>query len=157
MQKYFIKYQEHNAVGIKTHELKGSSWTQSIFDVGDLVAAFQQLPNSPLSDTFISELTLHLPEGVDKSSLSADGFADSNKTDIDVNPFDPKGVEQNALADDCFSTNSSLRPGLKISQLAGINSDDLHPFIIHKKGIQFYFLNSTIATFSRFGKRFGYY
>ena len=48
----------------------------------------------------------------------------------------PKGVEQNVLADDCFSTNSSLRPGLKLLHLAGINSDDLHPLIILKQGIK---------------------
>ena len=68
--------------------------------VGDLVAAF--FPNTAPNE--LGQYTLHLPEGVDISSLSADCFADSGKT--------------------------TLRTGLPLTSLNGLGLDHLHPLII---------------------------
>ncbi|KAK6094058.1 hypothetical protein MT418_005875 [Batrachochytrium dendrobatidis] len=49
--------------------------------VGDLVAAFHGLPNSPLASAFVGDITLHLPDGVARSALTEDYFFSADSTD----------------------------------------------------------------------------
>ncbi|KAK5664495.1 hypothetical protein QVD99_000034 [Batrachochytrium dendrobatidis] len=60
-RQFYIKYLENQPVGLRTHILNTNTfvWVQTLFTVGDLVAAFQALPNSPLASAFVGDLTLH--------------------------------------------------------------------------------------------------
>jgi hypothetical protein len=51
-------------------------WIQNVFTVGDLIGAVKQALAPLVNDTFIAELTLHLPEGVTKDSHEGDCFID---------------------------------------------------------------------------------
>ena len=112
MPHIFIQYQNNSAVPILTQTLPSVIQGEEPI-VGELVAAFQQLPNSPLASAFIGDLTLQLPDSVTRSA--------------------------SALTEDCFaptdSTGTTLRNGLALTKLLenGFGFDDLQPLIIKSK------------------------
>jgi predicted Ser/Thr protein kinase len=107
MTRLFIQYQNNSAVPILTQTLPSVLQGEDPI-VGDLVAAFQQLHNSPLASAFVGDLTLHLPIGLTRSV--------------------------SGLGEDCFaptdSTGTTLRNGLVLIRLNGFGFDDLQPLII---------------------------
>ena len=62
----YIKYLNYQAVGVKTHILNTNpvSWIQTLFKVGDLIAAYKIAVTPLLDQSSLAELTLHLPDGV---------------------------------------------------------------------------------------------
>lgn len=110
-QEFYIKYLDNRPVGLKTHILNTNSfiWIQTLFTVGDLIGAFQGLANSPLASVFVGDLTLHLPDGFDRSALQVECFSSIDETD--------KG----------------LRSGLALTKLNGLGLTDLNPLIIRSK------------------------
>jgi hypothetical protein len=76
-KQFYIKYLTNQPVGLKTHILINTTglWVQTLFTVGDLIAAFQQLPNSPLAHAFVGDLTLHyINNGVETNYNSWDSL-----------------------------------------------------------------------------------
>ena len=107
-KKFFIKYKEFRPVKIETHIDSGRNKRPCpLEDVGDLVAAVKQALPSKLGAIDLDELTLHLPSGVDRSALDQVCFANSIDT--------------------------TLRPGLKLDILGGVQIDDLSPLVIKSK------------------------
>ena len=99
----YVKYGNNGTVGFSTHrEFDGSLRLKILSSFQDLVAAFQQLPNSPLSNTFIGEITLYyVSNGVETSYNSWDSLTllgDNGKTG--PNPLIIRSLnDRNALND----------------------------------------------------------
>ena len=87
-QEFYIKYLDNRPVGLKTHILNTNSfiWIQTLFTIGDLIGAFQGLANSPLASVFVRDLTLHLPDGFDRSALQEECFFSIDETDTSLDP-----------------------------------------------------------------------
>ncbi|KAJ2984811.1 hypothetical protein HDV02_000908, partial [Globomyces sp. JEL0801] len=102
----FIKYLDTQPVKIETHFIGEQNRRRPLKDIAHLIAAFQTLPNSPLASTFSGDITLHLPDGIDRSVLPEACYA---------------SIEE---------TGSALGTGLSLSQLNGLGLDYRHPLII---------------------------
>ena len=63
----FIKYLTNQPVKIETYFVGQFERNRPLKDVSDLVAAFQALPNSPLTSAFVGDITLHLHENDHKA------------------------------------------------------------------------------------------
>ena len=106
----YVKYEQNHPVLVETvYNNQGETRARPLTTVAHLVAAFQALPNSPLSSVFVGDLTLHLPSGVDRSALEEECFATVDSTD------------------------TALRTGLALTQLNGLASNDLLPLIIKSR------------------------
>ena len=83
---FYVRYLNHLPVPIDTAYGRGPQGTNSLQTVSHLVAAFQALPNSPIASVFAGEVSLHLPDGVDRSALSSECFAsvDENDTTLET-------------------------------------------------------------------------
>ena len=107
--EFYVKYKESQPVLVETvYNNQGETRARPLTTVAHLVAAFQALPNSPLSSVFVGDLTLHLPSGVDRSALEEECFATADSTD------------------------TTLRTGLALTQLNGQN----HPQLGLRESIQ---------------------
>ena len=87
---FYVKYGNNGPVGFSTHsELDGSQRFKILSSFQDLVVAFQQLPNSPLSNTFIGEITLYyVSNGVETSYNSWDPLTHPGENGrLGTNPF----------------------------------------------------------------------
>jgi hypothetical protein len=97
-KQYYIKYLA-NTVGVKTHILNTNTfaWVQTLLTVGDLVAAFQALPNSPLASFFAGDLSLHsLSDGVETSYNSWDPLSVLGENGkLGTNPLIIKSISDN--------------------------------------------------------------
>ena len=60
-KEFFLKYQENQPTGVKTHILNTITfeWFQTVFSVGDLVAAYKTAVAPLLNDSSLAVLTLH--------------------------------------------------------------------------------------------------
>jgi hypothetical protein len=87
-KQFYIKYLTNGPVGLKTHILNTNTfeWVQTVFTVGDLLAAYKTVVAPLLDTSSLAQLTLHLPDDVAKSALSDDCFAsvDENDTTLDT-------------------------------------------------------------------------
>ena len=72
-QTFYIKYLDNQPVKIQTHidDLRIRR-ELPLKDVGDLVAAFQRLSNSPFASAYAGDLTLH--SGMDEEALEVDAL-----------------------------------------------------------------------------------
>ena len=115
-QKFYVKYLDNQAVGLKTHVLITATgqWVQNIFTVGDLIGAFQARPGSLLANTDAGLITLHLPEGVDKDFLEDDCFATVDETDTTLDP--------SCLLSDLVDLGSKSKRPLIIKSRNGLRS-----------------------------------
>ena len=104
---FFIQYLNNQPVGLKTHILNTNTfaWIQTFFNVGDLVAAYKSVVAPFLDQSSLAELTIHLPVGIDRTTLT----------------------------EDFFLLLTQLRLGLALSRLYGLTLDDLNPLIIKSK------------------------
>ena len=102
--EFFIKYLNNQPVVINTHINNERTALRAfpIETVAHLIAAY--FPETPPNE--IALYTLHLPDGVTRAALQQDCFAATD------------------------STGTTLRPGLPLTQLNGIGSDDVNPLII---------------------------
>jgi hypothetical protein len=87
-REFYVKYLDNQAVSVRTHVLITATgqWVQNIFTVGDLIGAVKKALSSKLGSVDLDELTLHLPEGVDKDSLEGDCFDTVDETDTTLRP-----------------------------------------------------------------------
>jgi hypothetical protein len=110
-QEFYIKYLDNRPVGLKTHILNTNSfiWIQTLFTVGDLIGAYKTAVAPRFDSTPVDELTLHLPDGFDRSALQVECFFSIDETD--------KG----------------LRSGLALTKLNGLGLTDLNPLIVKSK------------------------
>ena len=81
---FFLQYLANQPVKVETHFIGQQDRRRPLTDVADLLAEVKKVLPSKLGSVDLDELTLHLPERVDRSSLSADCFADSTGTTLDV-------------------------------------------------------------------------
>ena len=108
----YIKYQENQPVLVETlYNNHGGKRDRPLTTVAHLVAAFQALPNSPLASAFVGDLTLHLPEGVDRSALQEDCFAATD------------------------STGTALDSGCLLSALGSLGSKSKVPLVVKSNSI----------------------
>ena len=78
---FWVRYQNNQPVKIKLH-----SPVQVLEDVSDLIGAVKQALPSKLGSIDADELTLHLPNGVDRTALAEDCFATVDETDSTLDP-----------------------------------------------------------------------
>ena len=83
-------------------------------------------PISLLANTPIEFITVKLPDRVDRSKLSPECFATHDEND------------------------TTLRPGVLLSQLAEVGSDDRHPLIIESAQQGMFCCTSQYLTFTMF-------
>jgi len=118
--QYYIKYLTNGPVGCKTHTLIMTTglWVQTLFTVGDLIAAFQQRPGSLLSNTDSGLISLHLPDGIARSAsgLGEDCFANVDSTDITLD----SGCPLSSLG--AFGSKSKQPLIIKSNNTQGIHS-----------------------------------
>ncbi|OAJ38746.1 hypothetical protein BDEG_22651 [Batrachochytrium dendrobatidis JEL423] len=112
---FYIQYLHNQPVKIETHFNGELERRRPLTDVGDLVVAFQALPNSPLASTFVDELTLHyVVNGVETnynswdpiSALGTNGTVGSSPLIIKANNSTRQGV---ASAVSGASMNANIR------------------------------------------------
>jgi predicted Ser/Thr protein kinase len=108
-RELYVKYLDNHAVAIDTSYGRGPQGSLALLTVAHLIGTVKQALAPLLNDTSIAELTLHLPEGVDKNSLEQDCFATFDESD------------------------TTLRPGLVLSRLNGLGLDDLNPLVIKSR------------------------
>lgn len=82
-KEFFIRYRTNQLVKIETHYIGENGRNRPLKDVADLVAAFQARPGSLLGNTDSGLITLHLPDGVARSTLQEDCFAATDSTSLD--------------------------------------------------------------------------
>ena len=77
MLKFYAQYQDCQPISIKISEQNLKSLT-----VEDFILAYQKIPNSPLFNVFLGDISLHLPENISRqeSGLSDKDFSDINKS-----------------------------------------------------------------------------
>ena len=95
MTRLYIQYQNNGPVPILTQNLSSALQGEKPV-VADLVAAYKTAVAPLLVDSSLAHLTLHLPVGLQRSSLSEDCFAST----------DSKGT--------------TLRTGLALARLNGL-------------------------------------
>lgn len=69
-REFYIKYLGNQPVKIETHFIGEQERRRPLKDVGDLVAAFQGLSNSPFASAFAGDITLHTV--MDEEALEVD-------------------------------------------------------------------------------------
>lgn len=108
-QAYFIKYLDNQAIPIYTAYGRGPQGTLPLLNVADLIAAYKTAV-APRFDSFpIDELTLHLPDGIDRSAIDEECF-------------------------DCVDeADTSLDPGCLVTSLGSLGSKSKQPLIIKSK------------------------
>ncbi|KAJ1501771.1 hypothetical protein HMI55_003226, partial [Coelomomyces lativittatus] len=102
---FYVKYLNNQPVPIDTHYNGDQKRSRPLSTVAHLVAAMKTAVTPRFDSTPTDELTLHLPEGIERSVLEENCFA-------------------------TFIDNTTLRTGLSLSKLLFLCLDDLHPFII---------------------------
>jgi hypothetical protein len=108
-KQFYIKYLTNQPVGWRTHILITATglWAQTVFTVGDLVAAFfaNTSPNK------LGQYSFHLPDGVSRSA--------------------------SGLGEDCFAnvdeTDTTLDAGCPLSSLGFLGSKSKQPLIIKSR------------------------
>jgi len=116
-KEFYVKYLQNLPVKIETQFIGQKKRRRPLKDIGDLVAAY--FPNIPPNE--LAQYTLHLPEGIDRSTLSEDCFAyiDSNDTSLD--------------------------PGCPLSVLCSLGSNSKEPLVLRSAvGIDV-FLSNTLG------------
>ena len=121
-KEFYVKYLQNQPVPIETAFTSlGEMRKRPLSTVAHLVAAVKQALPSKLGAIDLDELTLHLPEGIDRSTLSEDCFAyiDSNDTSLD--------------------------PGCPLSVLCSLGSNSKEPLVLRSAvGIDV-FLSNTLG------------
>ena len=107
--EYYVKYLDNQPVKIEIDYLGQEKRNRSLKDVGDLISAYKTAVAPRFDSTPADELTLHLPDGATRASLTEDCFA---------------------LPD---STGTTLRNGLKLERLDALTIDDSCPLVIKSK------------------------
>ena len=118
--EFYIKFLNNSSVPIDTAYGRGPQGTLPLLTVGHLIAAFQTRPGSLLANIDSGLISLHLPHGVDRSSISEACFASSNENDTTLDP----GCPLSALG---FLGSKSKQP-LIIKNVAGRNEQKTSSF-----------------------------
>jgi hypothetical protein len=108
-QELYVKYKDNQAVKINTHFNGEQGRIRPLKDVADLVAAYKTAVAPLLDHSSLAELTLHLPEGVARTALDKDCFAD---------------------------TGTTLDPGCSLATLGSFGSKSKKPLVIKSNSIQ---------------------
>jgi hypothetical protein len=103
----YIKYKGNSAVSVDTSHGRGPQKTLSLSTVSHLIEAFQARRGSLLANTDSGLITLHLPDGVDRTALSEECFE--------------------------YSDSEILDPGCLLSSLGSLGSNSKQPLIIKSK------------------------
>ena len=108
----YIKYQENQPVLVETlYNNHGGKRDRPLTTVAHVVAAYKTAVAPRFDSTPTDELTLHLPEGVDRSALEEDCFAATD------------------------STGTALDSGCLLSALGSLGSKSKVPLVVKSNSI----------------------
>ena len=85
-REFYVKYLDNRAVPIDTSYGRGPEGMLALVTVAHLIGAVKQALPSKLGSIDADELTLHLPNGVDRTALAEDCFATVDESDTTLDP-----------------------------------------------------------------------